>query len=365
MLNHASFGLATSSLLERAEDYRRAIEAEPVAMLTDDLDVGHPEAVAETAGWLGLDRARTALTMNATSGAAAVTQSLPVGPADHVVILRAEYPSVLRGWERRCAETGATLHVVDVPVPVETVADVIARLDDVPADQVAVLQFSGIASSTAMRLPVADVVAWGRARGAHVVLDGAHMPGHVPLAEWALADAAFGTLHKWLPVPRSVGVLHAAPETTPLLRPAETTLTWDADDLAERFAWPGTYDPAPRLCLPEAIAVWQAWEDSGAHARAARMAEVAHDVLTAAGARAAAGPSLRAPRLRSFVLDGVGAEALKEALADAGVVAPAIELGDTGSMIRIATHVYTDDADVDRAATVVRQLLGRGRLRAT
>jgi selenocysteine lyase/cysteine desulfurase len=364
MLNHASFGLATTSLLERAEDYRRAIEAEPVEMLTDNLDEALPEVLAETAEWLGLDPARTALTMNATSAAAAVTQSLPLGPDDHVVILRGEYPSILRGWERRCAETGATLHVIDVPVPVETVDDVLGRLDEVPAERVAVLQFSGIASSTAVRLPVADVAAWGRDRGARVVLDGAHMPGQVRLDEWALADAAFGTLHKWLPVPRSVGLLHAAPGTAPLLRPAEVSLTWDADDLGERFAWPGTFDPAPRLCLPEAIAVWRAWQDSGALARAARIADEAHDVLTTAGARAAAGPSLRAPRLRAFVVDGVPAEALKRALEDAGVVAPAIELGATGSMVRIATHVYTDADDLDRVAEVVRSLLRRGR-RAT
>jgi selenocysteine lyase/cysteine desulfurase len=254
--------------------------------------------------------------------------------------------------------------VIDVPVPVETVDDVLGRLDEVPAERVAVLQFSGIASSTAVRLPVADVAAWGRDRGARVVLDGAHMPGQVRLDEWALADAAFGTLHKWLPVPRSVGLLHAAPGTAPLLRPAEVSLTWDADDLGERFAWPGTFDPAPRLCLPEAIAVWRAWQDSGALARAARIADEAHDVLTAAGARAAAGPSLRAPRLRAFVVDGVPAEALKRALEDAGVVAPAIELGATGSMVRIATHVYTDADDLDRVAEVVRSLLRRGR-RAT
>jgi len=363
MLNHASFGLATTALLERAAAIRRELESEPVEMLTTGLDAALPTALAATARWLGLEAARSALTPNATSGAAAVTQSLPLGRGDHVVILRAEYPSILRGWQRRCDETGATLHVVDVPVPVETVADVLAQLDAVPADRVAVLQVSGIASSTAVRLPIADLAAWGRGRGARVVVDGAHMPGHVPLDEWGLADAAFATLHKWLPVPRSVGILHGGADAAPLLRPAEVSLTWDEDDLAERFAWPGTYDPAPRLCLPDAIAVWRAWEDAGAHARAARLADDAHAALTAAGARAAAGPALRAPRLRSFVVD-VPETTLRAALADAEVVAPAIPLTDATAMVRVATHVYTDADDLERVAAVVRRLQRSGRRRA-
>ncbi len=361
MLNHASFGLATTALLERAAAIRHELESEPVAMLTAHLDARLPEVLAETAGWLALDPARCALTLNATSGAAAVTRSLPLGPDDHVVILRAEYPSILRGWERRCDETGATLHVVDVPVPVETAADVLDRLEAAPVDRVAVLVASAIASSTAVRLPVADLVAWGRGRGARVVIDGAHGPGHVPVEDWALADAAFATLHKWLPVPRSVGIVHAGPETAAILRPAEVSLTWDAAGLAERFAWMGTYDPAPRLCLPDAIATWRAWQDEGAHARAAALADDAHDALTAAGAVAAAGPALRAPRLRSFVLDGVPEERLRAALAEADVVAPAIPLTASSSMVRIATHVYNDHDDVERVAAVVRTLRRRGR----
>jgi isopenicillin-N epimerase len=359
MLNHASFGLATSALLARAAAIRSELESEPVAMLTGHLDARLPEVLAATAGWLGLEPARCALTVNATSGAAALTRSLPLGTGDDVVILRAEYPSILRGWERRCEETGATLHVVDVPVPVETVADVVDRLEAVPADHVAVLVASVIASSTAVQLPVADLVAWGRGRGARVVIDGAHGPGHVPVDDWGLADAAFATLHKWLPVPRSVGIVHAAADMVSTLRPAEVSLTWDADDLAERFAWMGTYDPAPRLCLPDAIAAWRTWQDEGAHARAAALADDAHEALTAAGAVAAAGPALRAPRLRSFVLDGVPEERLRAALADAGIVAPAIPFTATSSMVRIATHVYNDHDDVERLAAVVRALRGR------
>ena len=110
MLNHSSVGFATTALLDRAEQVRREIESDPVAMLRDDLDVRLTAAQEAVCAWLGLDSELAALTSNATAGAAAVTRSLPLGPGDAVVILSSEYPSIMRGWQRRCEETGADLH---------------------------------------------------------------------------------------------------------------------------------------------------------------------------------------------------------------------------------------------------------------
>ena len=75
------------------------------------------------------------------------------------------------------------------------------------------------------------------------------------------------------------------------------------------------------------------------------------------GAVPTAGPGLRPPQLRSFLLEGVTAGRLKAALAEAHIVAPALPHSDTASLLRVATHVYTDDADVDAVTTVVRRLL--------
>jgi isopenicillin-N epimerase len=355
MLNHASFGLATTALLDRADQIRRAIESDPVARLTDELTERLAGALGEVCSWLGLDPTRAALTTNATAGAAAVTRSLPLAPGDAVVILSSEYPSILRGWQQRCLEAGADLHVVDVALPVPSVDALLVQLEALPCDRVAVLQFSAISSATAVQLPVAPLVAWGHGRGARVIVDGAHGPGHVPVDGWD-GDAAFATLHKWLPAPRSSGVVWTSGELAASIRPGEVSLTWDSANLGERFAWPGTFDPAPRLVLPDAIATWREWLDTGALARAAALADDFGDALTAAGTVPTAGPGLRPPQLRSFLLEGVTAERLKAALAEAGIVAPAIPHSDTASLLRVATHVYNDYDDVDALTSVVRRL---------
>lgn len=359
MLNHAAFGLATTAMLDRAEAVRRELETDPLGMLDTALPARLDAALDAVAGWLGLDPERCALTANATAGAAAVTRSLPLGPGDVVVLPQTEYPSMLRGWEVRCAEAGARLVTVDLGLPVASPDDVVARLDALPVDEVAVLHCSVVASATAVHLPVPALAAWARSRGARLVLDAAHVPGHVPTVDWVEADVVFGTLHKWLPAPRAVGMLWVRDDETTPIRPAEVSLTWDDPRLTERFAWPGTFDPTPRLCLPDAIAEWTAWREDGLLERAEAMADDLAETLIAAGGQLTAGPELEAPRLRAFLLTGVAPDRARAALAEADIVAPVIDTGDGSCLVRAATHVYTDHDDVAALAGVVRRLVRR------
>ena len=170
------------------------------------------------------------------------------------------------------------------------------------------------------------------------------------------ADASFATLHKWLPGPRSSGVLWMRDDLTATIRPGEVSLTWDADELGERFAWPGTYDPAPRLVLPDAIAQWHEWRAAGLFDRAAELADDFTEALAAAGAVPTAGSALRPPRLRSFLLEGVPPDRLRAALAEAGIVAPVIPHSEASSLLRIATHVYNDHDDLEAVTRLVRRL---------
>lgn len=359
MLNHASFGMPTTGVMRLAERTRAELEADSLALI--DVAALTPRLrAAATAGarQLGLDPGCFALTHNATSGAAAVMRSLRLAPGDRVVVLSTEYPSITRGWQVRCEEADARFVPVAVPVPLgstEQLLDAVAQHVD---GDVAVAQLSLVTSSTAMHLPVAEVASWFKARGATVVVDAAHGPGHVPLRPevWG-CDAMFGTLHKWFPTPRPVGFLWTSERLRDVVRPAEVSLTWDASDLVERFSWTGTYDPTPRLCLEAALAQWNAWERAGELDRCAELAEYAMSRLRTAGATPTAGDSLQPPRLRAAVLGGVARDTLAEALL-ASKLRCFSGLGPSGeTIVRVATHVYNDESDVDRLCEVVADCL--------
>ncbi len=355
-LNHASFGVPTRTALRRAEAQRRTIERDTATALGPTLVAGLRDQADCLAREIGAGPRSTTLTAGSTEANAALATSLPLAPGGHVLLLDVEYPSVIRAWAVACERAGATLDVVRLPLPA-THDGAVAAVDAAhPATSVVVM--SAITSSTSAALPVAEVAALCRDRGAAFVVDAAHVVGHVPLDVSTLgADAVFGSVHKWLPVPRPVGFLWLAPRLLAVVRPAAVSLTWDSDDLVERFAWRGTWDPVPALGLSDALDEHRGWRRAGELDDAAQVAAHLDAGLTELGLRPTADAPLRSPRLRAFLADGVDLGGLRHALDDAGVRAWTGSAPDGTTTLRVATHVYSEPADLEPLAAAVSAAL--------
>jgi isopenicillin-N epimerase len=358
MLNHASFGLMTTSIMRNAERERAALELDSLALIdVESLAPRLRQIAARAAQHFGLEEHAFALTENATSGAAAIMRSLPLSGDSCVAVLSTEYASITRGWQVRCEEAGARFIPITVPTPLSSTEQLIDAIEDQVRAEVTIAQVSLISSSTAIAFPVRELASWFRDRGATVVLDAAHGPGHVPLhpVEWGVA-AMYGTMHKWLPTPRPIGFLWLDDELGKVVRPAVVSLTWDAPHLVERFAWPGTYDPTPRLCLEAAIHEWARWESAGDLRRCEALACYASERLARAGASATSSDAFLPPRMRAATLPRVSLEDLRVRLEVAGIRA-FTGYGPSGeTTLRVATHVYNEESDIERVCDVVASL---------
>ncbi|MDL4773321.1 aminotransferase class V-fold PLP-dependent enzyme [Actinomadura xylanilytica] len=358
MLNHASYGVTTRRVTTAAEAIRREIEADPIRRLGAEL-TPHLRARSDAfAVALGLDPAVVTFCANATSGAAAVIDSVEVPENASVVVLDTEYSSIARAWELKCARSGAAFIRVPVPVPLRDTTSLIAALESAVPGDVAYLQMSVVSSSAALWLPVGEAAAWARERGGHVILDAAHGPGHVPLAPDAWGAAAmFGTVHKWYPTLRPVGLLWLGGMPADQVRPAEVSLTWDSADLVERFSWPGTFDPVPRLGAGTALDQWRGWESSGCLDDCRALADLAGDLLTGIGGIPTGAPEFSPPRLRAFILPGTSAALVKPALLESGIRAWAGR-GPAGEcLVRVSTHVYNEPADIEVLVARLREII--------
>ncbi|WP_433524038.1 aminotransferase class V-fold PLP-dependent enzyme [Nocardia pseudovaccinii] len=359
-LNHASYGLTSRRVMTEAERIRAHIESDPTRHLGAELTERLRAQTSLVATTFALEPDRTTLCTNATSGAAAIIESLPLADGDTVVVLDTEYSSIQRGWELACAKTGVRLVIVPVSLPFHGPQQLLDELTARVPGSVTYLQMSLISSSAAIGLPVADIAQWVKHRGGQLIIDAAHGPGHIPMAptQWGVT-AMFGTLHKWLPTLRPVGFLWLATELTDQVRPAEVSLTWDCPDLIERFSWPGTFDPVPRLCLDTAIAQWNQWHDGDQFSYCETVADIASDAITGLGGRPTATTEYLPPRMRSFILDGVSVAEVKAALHPADVrtwVGP----GPAGEcLLRISTHVYNDQRDIETLTARIQEVLPR------
>jgi isopenicillin-N epimerase len=269
-------------------------------------------------------------------------------------VLGIEYPAVIRAWEVHAQRAGATLHVVDVPIPTQTTQQIVDRLQTQVTGPVDHLQVSLVTSASALALDLEPLAAWVKGRGGELIVDAAHGPGHVPLQSTReYAAIAFGTLHKWLPVPRAVGFLWTAPGTRHTIRPAEVSDSHDEPALVDRFGWLGTFDPAPRLALPDAIAQWHEWSDHGSLTHAGALSAHATQRLQQFGAIPTGSPPMRPPRLQAVILPGVVLEVIQRAM-DEARVRPSLGIVGGQTVLRLATHVHTTEADIERALAAVQ-----------
>ena len=231
-LNHGTVGLTPRRVLAAQQAIRDEIERQPSRFLLRELtvsstSVGMPRAETPrlrvaanaVASFLGARGDDVVFVDNATTGANAVLRSFPFEPGDEVLVTDLGYGGVTNAARFAARERGATVTTVTMPWPPRAtdLADAIVEAVT-PRTRLAIVDH--VTAETALVLPVADIAARLRARGVAALVDGAHAPGAIPVDITALdVDWYVGNLHKWMWVPRSSGILWAAPARQAALHP--------------------------------------------------------------------------------------------------------------------------------------------------
>jgi isopenicillin-N epimerase len=263
-LNHGTVGATPRRVLERQQALRDEMERRPSAFMLREVVslVGTTtpgqgrlrEAAARVAAFVGARPEDLGFVSNVTAGINAVLRAIPFQEGDEILLLDHAYGAIASGAASIGGARGAVLRWVKVPMPLQDPAQILRAVEDAitPRTRLAILDH--VTSSSALLLPIAELVQAVQRRGVPVLVDGAHAPGAVPLdvsaigAEWYAAN-----LHKWAWAPRSCGFLHVRPDQHAGLH--APVLSWGLDQgLAAEFDWQGTFDPTPMLAAPEGIA---------------------------------------------------------------------------------------------------------------
>ena len=266
-LNHGSFGALPALVMEEQDYWRLEQERQPVDFLVRRLPALLATSRARVAQHLGAAPTDLAFVPNATAGVAAVLHSLDWQPGDEILTTNHRYGAVRMALSRLERRYGVSVVEARVPFPLCSADDVISALQACYTDRTRLLVVDHITSPTALIFPVQRIIADARAAGVPVLVDGAHVPGHLDVNLSALgADWWTGNLHKWAFAPRGSAVLWVAPRWQGVVRPAVASHGEEVSFL-EAFDWTGTFDPSPWICAPAGL---------NAHARmggAALMAE--------------------------------------------------------------------------------------------
>ena len=327
-LNHGSYGACPVPVFERYQELQRELERNPVEFLQRRFYDLTAEAREALAAFVGARSDDLVFVPNATAGLNAVIRSLGIRPGDEVVTTRHEYGAVTRTWEF----AGATL----VYAEPDAVAEAIGP-------RTRAVSVSHVTSPTALILPVEEICRVAREAGVLAIVDGAHVPGLLPLDLAGLgADVYAGTCHKWLSAPRGSGFLWAREEHHDWIEPL--VVSWHYDEgFVRRHGWQGTRDPAAALAVPAAIEAHRSVDLE----RCRRLAASFHDRLPPVG------PS-PAPQMWASEVDTNDPEGLRRRLFDEHRIEVVVQKWEGRSLLRVSIAPYNEAADVERLLDALR-----------
>ncbi len=265
-LNHGSFGATPSVVLARQVELRGRMERDPIRFLDTELPGRLALAREHVAAFLNADPQDLVFQPNATTGINAVLRSLvpTLLSGDELLTTDHEYNATLNALSFVAAQAGARVVVAHVPFPVRSPTDVVDAVMARVTNRTRLAMFSWVTSATALIFPAEQLTEALAARGVDVLIDAAHAPGMVPIDLRALERAGMTYFaangHKWLCSPKGASVLWVRRDRQTLIHPLVISHGTNAplsvsgrSQFQLEFEWPGTPDPTPFLCLPDAI----------------------------------------------------------------------------------------------------------------
>jgi isopenicillin-N epimerase len=280
-LNHGSFGATPRLVLAAADRWRARMERNPDDFLRTALPGALRAAAGRLARFLHARERDVVFVENATSGVNAVLRSLDFRPGDEILATTHTYNAVRQAIREACRRTGAKLVEARIELPVANEKALAESIQEKIGKRTRLLVVDHISSPTGLIFPVKRLAAAARARGAKVLVDGAHAPGQLALDIPSLgADWYAGNCHKWLFAPKGCGFLWASPgprsgagfRAQAGLHPPVISHGYEKGFAAE-FDWTGTRDFSSWLAVPDGLDFFESLQPRRARA-------YCHDLVT-------------------------------------------------------------------------------------
>ncbi|MCX6282361.1 MAG: aminotransferase class V-fold PLP-dependent enzyme [Bacteroidetes bacterium] len=254
-LNHGSFGACTKYILEKQNEYRQMLEGQPMRFMVRQLEGMLNNAREKTANFVNADYSDLVFVTNATAGVNTVFRSLHFEPGDEILFTNHIYFACRQLLEYIAETTGAVLVEAHYDIPVSSPGVITDAVLSAVSKKTKIALIDHITSATALIQPVEEIVKELEKRGVDTLVDGAHTPGSIPLDINSIGAAYYtANCHKWLCTPKSAAILHVRKDKQKHIVPLVVSHAGhNAEPFAERFFWPGTFDPSPVLCVPDSI----------------------------------------------------------------------------------------------------------------
>jgi selenocysteine lyase/cysteine desulfurase len=299
-----------------------------------------------------------ALTQNATMGMNFLASGLDLAAGDEIVSTDQEHVGGICPWRLKAKRQGVVVKELPLRPALDGGPEAVVKLfAEAFTPRTRVLMASHLTSSLGIRLPVRELCALARERGALSLIDGAQAVGQIQVDVKELGcDAYVASPHKWMLAPKGTGFLYVRRGAQDRFWTTLASAAFeDRDKGAFRFMQYGTGSvplveglmAALRFVEGIGLPRIERWD--------AMLTKRLRDGLLAIPSVRLSSPA--DPRLgaaiTTFRVEGVGAKALQDAL-----WARRFRVRSQGDEkgVRLSAHLYLGPADIDTVLEVVRSL---------
>ena len=262
-LNHGSFGACSKPVFENYQEWQRILENQPVQFMTDHVYSALNDSRIALCDFVGCDEDELIFFPNSTTAVTNVLYNLDLKSGDEVLMSNHEYGALVRAWTMYGKKTNVKIIQQEIPIPLTTEEKFIADFWKGVTLQTKVIFLSQITSSTALIFPIEKILKMAKKRHILTIIDGAHVPAHIPLNIHELGcDFFTGACHKWLCGPKGSSFLFVKKEHQGWIKPLVVSWGKNGDDptpseFLQDFNWQGTRDMSAFLTMPTAIDFYQ------------------------------------------------------------------------------------------------------------
>ena len=274
-LNFGSFGACPKPVFNDYQNWQMELEKQPVQFMTVK-GISYLEKSREAlADYISCVKDDLVLVTNPSYGLNIVAKSLELKSGDEILSTDLEYGASDKIWNYYCNKAGAKYIRSKIELPLISKEKFTEDFFKGLTKNTKAIFISQITSSTALILPVKEICEIAKQKGLLTIVDGAHVPGHIPLKLSELkADIYTGACHKWMMTPKGCSFLYIKKELQPRFDPLLISWGYQAaspssSQFLDYHQMQGTRDFSALLTVPSAINFLKenAWEKVAADCR--------------------------------------------------------------------------------------------------
>ena len=372
-LNFGSFGACPKIIFENYQQWQKELEYEPVQFMAVNGPSYLKRSREALAKYVNCDGEDIVYVSNPSYAMNIVAKSLRLKEGDEILSTNLEYGACDRIFNYYAKQAGARYVRQPIELPLTSKEKFISDFFKGLSNKTKVIFIGQITSATALILPVKEICEIAKNKGLLTIIDGAHVPGQLPLDLTALdADIYTGACHKWMMAPKGCSFLYVKKKLQDQLDPLVVSWGYEsATPSSSKFLdyhqMQGTRDFSAFLTMPAVLEFMQKynWPEVARGCRKLVLDNINRfcDLMNAKPLCPATAEFI--PQMFSIPVKSREPENLQRHLFEKYKIEIPVTRLDEKIFVRYSINAFNSQADLDKLYMAFKETLGKPHLLQT